>query len=255
MNEAFVKKHNLEEAIKRFKQINEYTFITNLVEDDEENPQEDNTEPQDNVNGDNGTEQMSPDANDNSGTDNQLPMGDDMPNDDNNMPPMNGNEINTDVEEVETEEIDTVGEGDEVIDVDDLTQSQEATEVKVDDFGNKLNKMMTFLDKVTQAIELSNQKIDNLSQEFEKRNPTEEEKLNIRSQASYPYSETPKGYWDNKVATDSRYNVIYDNEVSTAEEPKKFEITVDDIQNINPKEVEDSFDIKKSYNLGDYFKF
>lgn len=265
MNKKFIEKYNLQEAVKRFQQINEYTFITQppmLSEEGEEDPQnnnpQDSGQPQDMQQGNNNAEQPPQNPNDgqqppmndmNGGA--EAPMGNEPMNTQND----NGMDMSGDEEFDFEEETDVAEEGDEVIDVDDLTQSQEATEIKIDNFGEKFDKMMSFLDKVTQAIELSDKKIDDLRQEFERRNPTEEEKLNLRSQASYPYSETPKSYWKDKMETNPHYNVIYDNEVSTVNEPEKFEITTADIENINPKEVADSFDIDKTFKLNDFFKF
>lgn len=268
MNKKFIEKFNLQEAVKRFQQINEYTFINGTVlteegdEDDQNNPQNNGQQPQDMQQGGADNAQMPP--NPNGDMNNQQPPmnndmgGQEMPMDNGGMGAPPTTDMGNGEEEFEFEEeseTDNYEEGDEVIDIDDLTQSQEATEIKVDNFGEKFDKMLAFLDKVTQAIELSDKKIDNLRQEFERRNPTEEEKLNLRSQASYPYSETPKDYWEDKMANNPHYNVIYDNEVSTAKEPEKFEITTDDVENINPKEVADSFDINKAFKLGDFFNF
>ena len=275
MNKKYIAKYNLQEAVKRFQQINEYTFITQPLmlseegEEDEQNanPQDGGQQPQGMTQGNN--DQMPSDPNgaqppmNDMGGDNGEPMGNNpMGGQPDNMEmgaqpeqPDNGMGMGSDEEFDFEEETDVAEEGDEVIDVDDLTQSQEATEIKLDNFGEKFDKMMSFLDKVTQAIELSDKKIDDLRQEFEKRNPTEEEKLNLRSQASYPYSETPKGYWKEKMESNPHYNVIYDNEVSTADEPERFEITTDDVENINAKEVADSFDIDKRFKLEDFFNF
>ena len=95
-------------------------------------------------------------------------------------------------------------------------------------------------------------KID-LKTEFEKRNPTPEEKLNIRSQATYPYCETPKGYWAEKAKENPNYNVMYDNDVSTADEQDKFEIKKSDISGLNMRDISDSLDIDQ--NLKDYIGF
>ena len=99
----------------------------------------------------------------------------------------------------------------------------------------------------------NDRKIDDLRREFEKRNPSEQEMLNIRSQASYPYSESPKDYWDNKKAQNPHYNVIYDNDVSTSDEQKQFDITRDDARNINVNEIGKSFDIN-NFKLDDFIK-
>ena len=91
--------------------------------------------------------------------------------------------------------MDTEQPGDEVVDVDELTQSQEATEFKVDNVDDKLNKVLDVISKFEDAIAANDQKIEDLKHEFAKRNPTAEETLNLRSLASYPFSERHDEYW------------------------------------------------------------
>ena len=277
MDKEFLEKYNLQEAVKRFQQINEYTFITSpvLSEDGEDDDmmqnqlQQDGQAPQQasmdgngeqmptrggnnmSQNGDSSSQTMGEGSMNNEGVPpqtNGAPMDDSTtPQQMDDTPPM------TNGEEADDEE-DTLADGDEVVDVDDLTTSQEATEYKIDGVDDKLTRMLSVLDKFSAALEASDKKIDDLRQEFEKRNPSEQEKLNIRSQASYPYSETPKDYWDAKIAANPHYNVIYDNDVSTADEQKKFDITKDDLKDGNFKNIADSFDID-DMKLDDFLKF
>lgn len=155
-----------------------------------------------------------------------------------------------DEEGIETQEMEP---DDEVIDVDELTQSQEATEYKIDGVDDRLSKIFAVVQKFSDQLEKQEQNIMNLKQEFEKRNPTPEEKLNIRSQASYPYSELPKDYWDKKAKENPYYNVMYDNDVSPSEEQDEFEIRKDDISGLNMKDISDTLDIDQ--NLKDYIGF
>ena len=166
-----------------------------------------------------------------------MPMGD--------MGMTDGSDENIETQEMESD--------DEVIDVDDLTQSQEATEYKIDGVDDRLSKIYAVVQKFSDQLEKNAEDIKDLKTEFEKRNPTEEEKLNLRSQSSYPYSETPKGYWENKVKENPHYNVMYDNEVSPSEEQNKFEIKRSDISGLNMKDISDSLDIDQ--NLKDYIGF
>lgn len=152
------------------------------------------------------------------------------------------------------DDIEMEQEGDEVIDVDDLTQSQEASSAKLDGVDIKLTRMLDVIEKFSQAIAQNDQKIEDLKKEFEKRNPTQQEIMNIRSQASLPFGETPKNYWDKKIENDPRYHVVYDNDVSPADELKKYEITTDDIQNLNIKDILDSFDDDDGLNLDQFIK-
>lgn len=152
--------------------------------------------------------------------------------------------------DIETEEMEP---DDEVIDVDELTQSQEATEYKIDGVDDRLSKIFAVVQKFSDQLDKQERSIMNLKQEFEKRNPTPEEKLNIRSQASYPYSELPKDYWDKKAKDNPYYNVMYDNDVSPSEEQDKFEISKDDISGLNLKDISDTLDIDQK--LSDYIGF
>ena len=287
MDKNFIKTNQLDEAVERFQQIaeykspkqslhklyekkyklNEYTFITapQVNEDGEEsdgelqkpddmnggeqmnNQQGGNMAPDasnqmDDMNGQNDGE-MSPDSS-------QMPQNDiQQGNDMNGAVPMDGaedlNEPEVEDDGIETQEMES---GDEVIDVDELTQSQEATEYKLDGVDDRLSKIYAVVQKFSDQLERNEESIMALKDEFEKRNPTEEEKLNLRSQSSYPYSETPKDYWDKKTQENPHYNVMYNNEVSPSEEQKKFEITKNDISGLNMKSISDTLDIDQSLN-------
>lgn len=286
MDKNFIKDNKLDEAVERFRQISEYkspkqslkklyeyTFITapQVNEDGDEDLQQPNDSSQNGGEIDNDNNQnmqnSSPEPQ-NQGDDMNGQMGGEMqsdasqmPQNDMQQPTMNNttpenddmgdlSEPEVDGEEVETQEMES---DDEVIDVDELTQSQEATEYKIDGVDDRLAKIYAVVQKFSDQLDKNEQSIMALKDEFEKRNPTEEEKLNIRSQSSYPYSETPKDYWDNKVKENPNYNVMYDNEVSPSEEQKKFEIKRSDISGLNMKNISDTLDINQK--LSDYINF
>lgn len=270
-----IKKYKLEEAIKRIQRINEYTFYeTPMVEDGEDqNVQNDGDmggamPPMDggqsvdpnaigsNPNATSDPNAMSPIDDPNAASDPNAMSPMDDPNtiggdpnatsDTNAMPPMDdpnaiGGDSNTmGDDEIEDIEMDTEQPGDEVVDVDELTQSQETTEFKVDHVDDKLNKVLKVIEKFTDAIEANDQKIEDLKKEFEKRNPTAEETLNLRSLASYPFSEHPDDYWKKQQEQHPNYNIMSNNDVSTADEQKEFEIRKGDIDNFNEREVMNS---------------
>lgn len=133
---------------------------------------------------------------------------------------------------------------DEVIDVDDLTQSQETTEYKLDGVSEKLTTLLDVASKFVDALEKNDKKIEALKAELERRNPTEQEKLNIRSQASQPYGETPKDFWERKQAENPHYNIMFDNDVPTNKEDEEFVLRKKDIND------SDSMSVYKS--LEDY---
>lgn len=289
MDKEFIEKNHLSEAVKRFndiaeykspkqslKNLYEYTFITapQINEDgEEENTPDNQQQPTDAQAGmqqqpmDNGQgmDMQQPQADNTMGGDTNMDsnanggvgMGTDMSgamDTQNNMgeedPNMEDFDEPQTEDDVETEEMEA---DDEVIDVDELTQSQEATEYKIDGVDDRLAKIYALAQKFADQLEKNEESINALKTEFEKRNPTEEERLNIRSQSSYPYSETPKGYWAEKMKENPHYNVMYDNEVAPSEEEKKFEIKKSDIDGLNMKEIADSLDIDQ--NLNDYLKF
>lgn len=264
-------KQSLHKLYERKHKLNEYTFITapQVNEDGEENDGE-----LQNPNDMNGGGQMdnqqggnvAPDASNQEGDTNGQ-NGGEMPTDGSQMPQndvQQGSDMGDDTQmdstegdmsdlsepEVEDDGIETqeMESDDEVIDVDDLTQSQEATEYKLDGVDDRLSKIYAVVQKFSDQLEKNEESIMALKDEFEKRNPTEEEKLNIRSQSSYPYSETPKDYWDKKTQENPHYNVMYNNEVSPSEEQKKFEITKNDISGLNMKSISDTLDIDQSLN-------
>ena len=261
--EDLVKKYKLEEAVKKFQKINEYTFYSpTMVEDDQDQ-------------GDNEMQPMDvPQGGDPNAMGGGMPPQGDMSQDQEQMgmgqePPMgNGGEMNMDVpqggeelppmggdgEDIEDVEMDTEQPGDEVVDVDDLTQSQETTEFKVDDLDSKLDKVLKVISKFNDAIEANDQKIEDLKQEFAKRNPTAEETLNLRSMSSYPFSERPDEYWKKQQETHPNYNVISDNDVPTSEEQKEFEIRRGDIDNFNERDIMKSLG-ENHIKLSDFLEF
>ena len=290
-NTDLIKQYKLEEAVKRIQKINEYTFYDSTMVEDDQDPNAMGGDP--NAMGGNPNGGMPPmGADPNAMGDDPNMMGGDpnggmAPMDDPNMmgadpnggmPPMDDpnamggdpNAMGADPnggmapmddpnmmggeEDIEDIDMETEQPGDEVVDVDELTQSQEATEFKVDNVDDKLNKVLKIISKFNDAIEANDQKIEDLKKEFQKRNPTAEETLNLRSLASYPFSERPDEYWKKQQQDHPNYNVISDNDVSTADEQKEFEIRKGDIDNFNEREVMKSLG-ESHIKLSDFLQF
>lgn len=276
-----VEKYNLGSAIKKIQKINEYTFYSpTMVEDDQDPNGADDFQGQNNMpqqqpmdGGNMGGGQM-PMGNPQDGgqdiaADGSAPQGDEqmpMGNGGADMPPMGDDTQMTDQggemedpnlgggEDIEDVEMDTEQPGDEVVDVDELTQSQETTEFKVDDLDDKLTKVLNIISKFDDAIRSNDQQIEDLKKEFAKRNPTPEETLNLRSLASYPFSERPDEYWKKQQEEHPNYNVISNNDVSTADEQKEFEIRKGDIDNFNERDVMKSLG-EEHIRLSDFLDF
>ena len=137
-------------------------------------------------------------------------------------------------------------EEDDVIDVDDLTDAQEKVNDKVNSVGRDLGKVDARIEKLIGAIETlqglfdkNNQEIADLKTEFEKRNPTQTEKLNLRSLDSYPFKVRPTDYWREK-AENSNYSAYADNQEPTTQE---YVITNNDIDDFTEREIADTFAI------------
>ena len=241
-NTDLIKQYKLEEAVKRIQKINEYTFYDSTMVEDDQDPNAMGADP--NAMGADPNGGMPP-----MGADPNMMGGD--PN--GGMPPMDDPNMmgGEDIEDIDME---TEQPGDEVVDVDELTQSQEATEFKVDNVDDKLNKVLKIISKFNDAIEANDQKIEDLKKEFQKRNPTAEETLNLRSLTSYPFSERPDEYWKKQQQEHPNYNVISDNDVSTADEQKEFEIRKGDIDNFNERDIMKSLG-ESHIKLSDFLQF
>ena len=144
-----------------------------------------------------------------------------------------------------------MGGDDEVIDVDDITNAQEKTNNKVNKVGRNLGKvddkimqLLQAIDKMEVMINNNNAEIENFKKEFEKRNPTPTEKLNLRSLDSYPFNVNPKEFWNEKASsaprTSSYYQAYYDNNKPTTDE---YEITNSDVDDFDERKIADSFHI------------
>lgn len=224
----------LEDAAKRFRMLCEYTF--NITEDDGEE--------------DMGAEE--PQGGEGMNTDMNADVQDDMsnPNVSQISPDMNvgeppiegeqgptgfnpqGNEGDISSGDVSDENINNLDSDDEVIDVDDLTQSQEETEEKVDDIQISMEKgfekLLGVVSKLDKMIDASTANMKQIKQEIEKRNPTPLEKLNMRAaNDSYPFNVSPDDYWKEKESS-SNYRIGGEDE----EDAPQYTITQGDIDSI-----------------------
>ena len=138
-----------------------------------------------------------------------------------------------------TDTQDNGDEDEEVIDVDELVDSQEKSEKKIDKLTNKFERLLGKLDSVEKMIDANNEKISHFEAEMERRNPTPEEKLSLRSKDAYPFTVSPTDYWKTKEET-SNYSTADDNNGS---DMPKYTITKSDIDNINDwQNISSSFD-------------
>ena len=120
------------------------------------------------------------------------------------------------------------------IDIDGLTKAEDKLNVKQNHIGrdlskvdNRISKLIDTIGNLLQKVEANNSEIESLKAEFEKRNPTQTEKLNLRSLDSYPFNVKPNEYWAEK-AKEGGYEAYADNTEPTT---KEYVITNDDVDN------------------------
>lgn len=208
----------LNEGMKRFQQILEYTYTAPMTEAGEDDAPEDMGPEQ-------GSE-MPPEGNGDMPTQGG-PEGFNPQDDAPMEPPMDANGA------------DSMQPDDEVVDVSSLTDAQEDTEKKVDKLDSRFDKVIHAIGKFEELIRQNDEKLDKLKTEFEKRNPTQLEKLSMQTAKSYPFNLNPEGYWKDKEAT-SNYRVDGDD---NGKEQGQYTITANDINGTsNWKEVSDSMD-------------
>ena len=150
-------------------------------------------------------------------------------------------------------------EEEDVIDVDQLTKAQQKIFDRVNNVGMDLGKtdrridnLLGAIEKMQGMIDRSNSQIEDLKREFEKRNPTQTEKLNMRSLTSGPFNVSPNDYWEKKEL-EGRYSPVGDDN----DEDDEYTITKDDINNMSDTDIKNSFvpddlrqDINKIFGIG-----
>ena len=124
--------------------------------------------------------------------------------------------------------IDTMQPEDEVIDVDDLTKSQETTEKKIDAMTSKFEKLMGTVEVLIKQNAERDAKAAKaeaqLKAELEKRIPTPQQRMTMRSTKSSPYSMTPNEYMNNYAP--ENYS---DEDDNNGADDAQYQITKDDI--------------------------
>lgn len=138
-------------------------------------------------------------------------------------------ENDPDVEEVDAEKETEEGDTEE-IDITDLVTSQQEIQAKQDEF---MDGMFSKLDDLAGKLENMDQimsKINDLEAKFDKyRTKTPEEKLELRSLDSYPYSQKLTDFFEDK---EQEMQQTGKNE---------YVLTSDEVENFSPNEVKKTF--------------
>ena len=123
---------------------------------------------------------------------------------------------------------DTMQSDDEVIDVDDLTKSQEEAEKKIDRMNDKFEKLMgavnTLIKQNAERDAKEKEAQLQMKAELDKRIPTPQQRMSMRSTKSSPYSMTPNEYMNNYAP--ENYSDADDN---NGADDMQYQITKDDI--------------------------
>jgi hypothetical protein len=129
--------------------------------------------------------------------------------------------------------------GDEVLDVTELTDKQEDIEDEVSKVSDKFDKVIKAIGAFEELLRSNDEKIEDLKAEFEKRNPTQVEKLSMQTAKSYPFNVTPEEFWKEKEATSNYSTEDDENGVNQGQ----YVITANDVNgDTNWKAIADSLD-------------
>lgn len=255
-------KELLNEELKRFNQINEYDFY--IGEDDNEYDDTDDL-----ILGEEGEEDELPDdlpADDSQTAD--AAGGDDISDlegDDEMADLEGGEEMPADGmgdEEIPADGMEPAdGFGDEEmgaepaedeveLDVTELVASSEEAKQSADMANQKLDQLMGALDQLDNkmaSMDGITAKIDNLENELEKRAPTPDEKLEMRSLDSYPYNLKLTDFWSEK---EGQYDVMGVNDEKA--EPEEYTLTQDDVNgDYNETSIKNTFNDDSEYEEED----
>lgn len=260
----------INEDLSRFKLLMEYDFYIGEDKEEyspegdlitEEPPEEIDVKAQDSNNEptDDAPDTDTP-TDDAPGTDTPT---DDVPDTDiptDNNPEVPEGEVGDDVEfnggpeelDAGTEDFSEEPSDDEVeLDVTQLVQGTKEAKASSDEANEKIITLMDKFDELNSSLDKMdaiNSKIDELENEIEKRNPTPEEKLEMRSLSSYPYNLKLTDYWSEK---EGNYDVMKDEKTN---DKKEYVLTQDEVDNdYNPIYVKDSFSDSNEFDDDDEF--
>ena len=234
-NIKYLKENNLLSAHEHFMKLSE-SYVPNFPEEEVDEADDQGTQDPNAMGGDQTAMGGDPSQDPNA-------MGGDMSQDPSMMvgdPSMMGGDPNA----IGGDEDESEGQDDsDTIDIDGLTRAQDKLNIKQNHVGRDLSKVDTKIKTLIDTIQnlqnkldANNSEIESLKSEFEKRNPTQTEKLNLRSLDSYPFNVKPNEYWEKK-ARQGGYDAYSDNDEPTS---KEYVITNNDVDNPT-RDVADTF--------------
>lgn len=245
MKKKGINKQLLEAELKKYKLMSEYSFYVPDNDDDDnrnlllgssvnEDGETDGGENIGNPDDEQGGEQQNQ-GNQPNGQPSE--EGANM-NTDPNQPPMDGEQ------QPAPEDVPPMGnepqpepEGGEVeLDVTELVNGTQEAKASADIATRKMEELLSKFNELESklgSMDGISTKIEDLERQIEKRNPTPDEKLEMRSFDSYPYNIKLTDYWAEK---EGPYNVLDDSS------EKEYTLTQDDIKGeYNDNQIKDSF--------------
>lgn len=156
------------------------------------------------------------------GADAELPSDDTMPADDTMEP-----------EAMDDESVD--------LDVTELVKGSQEAKASADEANAKIERLLGMVDKLEGQLSSMGQisaKIDGLEKELEKRVPTPDEKIELRSMDSYPYNIKLSDFWADRK--DSPYDAGQ-NDDEDKDEEGNYVLTQDDVDNFDANNIKQSF--------------
>lgn len=258
-NIKYLKDNGLLEAHKQFLRMCNEDYLShgelNLNEDDEVAPTSDNNDQNQTNEPDTGNQDSSLFDNNPTEGDNTTPMGvsgntndtEDAMNGDASMGgemPMNnmGDSLDSDSDIAPDNE----SSDEDTIDIDDLTDAQEKINHKTNKIGinlgkvdNRIEHLMQSLEKMEDMIDSNNAEIMSLRKEFEKRNPTQIERIDMRRRFDSPgFNESPEESLAKRLQARDNYAVTDGGDKTN---DKQYTLTQNDIDSVGDSQVADSF--------------
>lgn len=258
-NIKYLKDNGLLEAHKQFLRMCNEEYLSheelNLNEDNEVAPTSDNNDQNKTNEPDTGNQDSSLFDNNPTEGDNTTPMGvsgntndtEDAMNGDASMGgemPMDNMDDSLDRDSDIAPDNDSSDE--DTIDIDDLTDAQEKINHKTNKIGinlgkvdNRIEHLMQSLEKMEDMIDSNNAEIMSLRKEFEKRNPTQIERIDMRRRFDSPgFNESPEESLAKRLQARDNYAVTDGGDKTN---DKQYTLTQNDIDSVGDSQVADSF--------------
>ena len=138
---------------------------------------------------------------------------------------------------VEDDDVESMEEDDEVIDVDELTSYQQKTAKGVGKISDELKALRDLITNFEDKVNANNQGIEDLKRELQKRAPNAEEKITLRKAKSGPFTQNVEDYRENNAP--ENYKVSGEDDINNP----KYVITKSDIDGISDwNSISKSFD-------------